>query len=62
MKLRKLRGGFPTKTLDDCIKFIDEAQVETESIHLAIANDQDGYMGTVSLKKYRITQQNSELQ
>ena len=45
-----LRGDFPTKTLNDCIKFIDEAQVETESIHLAIANDQDGYMGTVSLK------------
>lgn len=45
-----LRGDFPSKSLDDCIRFITEAHKETENIHLAIVNDQDDYMGTVSLK------------
>ena len=51
-----LKGSFFRKTLDDCFKFIESAQDETESIHLAIVNEQDEYMGTVSLKHI---QQNS---
>lgn len=48
-----LRGDFAGKTIDDCFRFITEARDETESIHLAIANDRDEYMGTVSLKHIR---------
>ena len=48
--VKYLREDFPNKTIDDCLRFIDKAQDETENIHLAIVNDQDEYMGTVSLK------------
>ena len=45
-----LRHDFAGNTIDDCILFITEAQDESESIHLAVADDNDEYMGTVSLK------------
>ena len=45
-----LRENFSEKTISDCIRFINQAQNQTESIHLAIINNQDQYMGTVSLK------------
>ena len=46
---RFFRVDFSGKTMEDCLTFIAEAQ-EKESIHLAIADDRDEYMGTVSLK------------
>ena len=48
--VRYLRGNFAEKTKDDCTRFINESRNETESIHLAIVDDSDVYMGTVSLK------------
>lgn len=48
-----LRQDYSGKTLDDCICFITEAADESESIHLAIADDHDEYMGTASLKHIR---------
>lgn len=45
-----LRADFAEKAIDDCIRFIIEAQDETKSIHLAVTDDSDEYMGTVSLK------------
>lgn len=45
-----LRTNFATKTIEDCLKFIDEAHDTTENLHLAIVNDDNEYMGTVSLK------------
>ena len=48
--IRDLRTNFMTKTIDDCIGFINAAQDESESLHLAIVDDNDKYMGTVSLK------------
>ena len=47
------RKDFAKMTMDDCIDFIQRAQKETENIHLAIADDRDEYMGTVSLKQIR---------
>lgn len=44
-----LRGNFASKTMKDCISFIESSITET-NIHLAIASDTDEYMGTVSLK------------
>ncbi len=45
-----LRADFASKTIEDCWDFITAAQNETENIHLAIVDDNDEYMGTVSLK------------
>jgi len=46
----KLKGNFKDKTLADAEAFIEAAQNKTRDIHLAIATDEDEYMGTVSLK------------
>ena len=48
-----LRKDFAAKTIQDCREFIFRAADESESIHLAIVNDKDEYMGTVSLKHIR---------
>lgn len=47
--VEKLQTDFVAKTIDDCRKFIDNSQDEA-NIHLAIVDDADRYMGTVSLK------------
>lgn len=56
----KLRGNFSSKTLDDCLMFIRESKVDKNNIHLAIVNDEDEYMGTVSLKHIDETQRYAE--
>jgi len=48
-----LRTDFASKTIDDCNEFIKVAQNTNESLHLAITNDNDEYMGTVSLKHFK---------
>lgn len=45
-----LRTNFAVKTLEDCISFIKMAQDIKENLHLAIVDENDTYMGTVSLK------------
>lgn len=45
----KLRGDFASKTIEDCEAFISNS-INEKDIHLAIATDEDEYMGTVSLK------------
>ena len=45
-----LRTNFSVKTLEDCISFIKMAQDTNENLHLAIVDENDTYMGTVSLK------------
>ena len=45
-----LRTNFAVKTLEDCISFIKMAQDTKDNLHLAIVDDNDTYMGTVSLK------------
>ncbi len=47
--VEKLRGNFASKTIEDCEAFIENSISDTD-IHLAIASDEDEYMGTVSLK------------
>lgn len=44
-----LKGNFSSKTIEDCISFINSS-ISNTNIHLAIASDTDEYMGTVSLK------------
>ena len=48
--VEKLQSNFMSKTLDDCLSFIAYAQDPRDDLHLAITDDSDMYMGTVSLK------------
>lgn len=45
-----LGTNFAEKTMDDCIAFVEKNQDDTENLNLAIVDDNDEYMGTVSLK------------
>lgn len=56
----KLRGNFKDKTLADCMMFIKTSENKEKNIHLAIASDEDEYMGTVSLKNVDRTNQSAE--
>ena len=45
-----LGTNFMEKTIEDCRRFIDWANSTDTDLHLAVVDDQDEYMGTVSLK------------
>lgn len=45
-----LQGRFMEKTIDDCVTFINVSQDSCSDCHLAIVDEKDEYMGTVSLK------------
>lgn len=48
---KNLKKDFASTTLDDAKNFIEYARTHTSSdVHMAIVNDEDEYMGTVSLK------------
>ena len=46
----KLAANFAAKTIDDCRNFIAASQEDADNLHLAVADEDDTYMGTVSLK------------
>lgn len=48
--IQNMQANFESKTLDDCAIFIEESYNDTKNLHLAIVDDADTYMGTVSLK------------
>jgi diamine N-acetyltransferase len=48
--VRWLQADFASKTIEDCERFIDYASKDDSSLHLAIVDDADEYMGTVSLR------------
>ena len=45
----KLRTDFASKTLQDAESFIKYSWEDNDNVNLAIASDEDEYMGTVSL-------------
>lgn len=45
-----LGTNFMEKTIDDCARFIAWANETDTDLHLAVVDDNDEYMGTVSLK------------
>lgn len=45
-----LKTEFASRTLADCEQFIQDSQNSKQNLHLAIVNQDDEYMGTVSLK------------
>lgn len=48
--VKYMQADFEHKTLNDCEKFIDSSQKDSHNLHLAIVDDDEIYMGTVSLK------------
>lgn len=45
-----MKANFHSFDRNTCVEFIKEAELSKTNIHLAIANDEDIYIGTVSLK------------
>lgn len=45
-----LQTDFASKTMDDALSFINNSLNDENNLNLAIVNDEDEYMGTVSLK------------
>ena len=50
-----LRTNFLTKTIEDCKNFIESSWQDKDNWNVAIVNDEDIYMGTVSLKNIKET-------
>ena len=48
--VQHLGTNFAEKTIDDCRRFISWANETDTDLHLAVADGEDTYMGTVSLK------------
>lgn len=48
--IRNLQADFISKTIDDCELFIKKSKLNTKNLHMAIVDDVDNYVGTVSLK------------
>ena len=42
--------NFAEKTIEDCERFVKNSQTATDDLNMAIVDDNDEYMGTVSLK------------
>lgn len=55
-----MKADFTRKTMNDCISFIEKAVQSSENMHLAIVDDEDEYMGTVSLKNIDYVNKNAE--
>ena len=55
-----LGTDFSKKTLEDCLGFISASLQDEGNLHLAIADDEDTYMGTVSLKHIDRQAKNAE--
>ncbi len=56
----KLGANFAQKTLNDCENFILSSLQDHENLHLAIADKENEYMGTVSLKHIDKENKNAE--
>lgn len=58
--VENLQANFAAKTITDCQAFIRSCKDTSENLHLAIADDKDEYMGTVSLKHIRRDRKDAE--
>lgn len=55
-----MNRDFAHMTLEDCQEFIAQSQTDSPSIHRAIVDDNDIYMGTVSLKNVNSDRKDAE--
>ena len=51
--VKYMQADFASKTIDDCVRFIKNSASDSQNLHLAIADEEDQYMGTVSLKNIK---------
>lgn len=59
--VEKLAADFMHMTIDDCYRFIEKSnEDESENLNRAICNDNDEYLGTVSLKNISEYDSNAE--
>ena len=52
--LEDLRTNFLSKTMEDCVNFINKSKNDDTNWNVAIVDEQDIYMGTVSLKNIKM--------
>lgn len=45
-----LQTDFASKTITDCESFIKNTKTDKNNLHMAVTNEEDNYVGTVSLK------------
>ena len=48
--VNKLQTNFKSKTIDDCENFIKHSWNDEKNVHYAIVDEDDVYLGTVSIK------------
>ncbi len=58
--VKNLQANFASKTIENCLQFIENSRTDKENIHLAIASDSDEYMGTVSIKHIDYQERSAE--
>lgn len=59
--VKVLAQNFENKTIEDCRQFIENANKEESTcLHRAICNEEDEYLGTVSLKHINMRDRNAE--
>lgn len=58
--VKDLKGNFLSKTKEDAVHFIENSISDERFIHYAIVDENDEYMGTVSLKNIDIETHNAE--
>ena len=49
--VKNMQADFAHKTISDCESFIRTSQTCNKNLHLAAVDDDNTYMGTISLKK-----------
>lgn len=59
--VKDMAADFMHMNKDDCLAFIEKANKdETKDLHRAICSDEDGYLGTISLKNISFDDFNAE--
>lgn len=58
--VKYMSANFTEKTIDDCRKFISFSNDTNRDLNLAIVNESDEYMGTVSLKHINLLEKTAE--
>lgn len=58
--VEKMGTDFRSKTIHDCIAFINNSLKDNNNFHRAIVNDRDEYLGTVSLKNINKNEKTAE--
>ncbi len=58
--VKNMAKDFSSMTIENCLNFIRKSKEDQENLNLAVVDDQDEYMGTVSLKEIRPEEKSAE--